>query len=98
MRVYENDSALIGRALDVGAKGVLVPHISTANAAEKLVEASRFHPEGRRGICRYVRAARFSSMDRNAYFKVANEETLTVAMIEGSEGVANLDLRCRELI
>ena len=91
VRVYENDSALIGRALDLGAKGVLVPHISTAEAAARLVEASRFHPEGSRGICRYVRAARFSSMDRNEYFTTANDETLTVAMIEGIEGVANLD-------
>lgn len=91
VRVYENDAALIGRALDLGAKGVLVPHISTADAAARLVEASRFHPEGSRGICRYVRAARFSSMDRQEYFKMANEETLTVAMIEGTEGVANLD-------
>ena len=91
VRVYENDSALIARALDLGAKGVLVPHISTADAAKRLVEASRFHPEGNRGICRYVRAAGFSSMNRHAYFKMANEQTLTVAMIEGAEGVANLD-------
>mgnify|MGYP000931457293 CR=1 FL=1 len=91
VRVYENNPALIARALDLGAKGVLVPHISTASDAERLVEASRFHPEGSRGICRYVRAAGFSSLDRHEYFKTANEETLSVAMIEGAEGVANLD-------
>jgi 4-hydroxy-2-oxoheptanedioate aldolase len=91
VRVYDNDSALIGRALDLGAQGVLVPHISTAEAAARLAEASRFYPEGSRGICRYVRAARFSSTDRGDFFKRANAETLTVAMIEGTEGVANLD-------
>jgi 4-hydroxy-2-oxoheptanedioate aldolase len=91
VRVYENDAALIARALDLGARGVLVPHISTADDAARLADASRFHPEGSRGICRYVRAAGFSSMDRNEYFKKANEETLTVAMIEGTEGVSNLD-------
>jgi 4-hydroxy-2-oxoheptanedioate aldolase len=90
VRVYENDSSLIARALDLGAKGVLVPHISTAGDAKQLVEASRFHPEGNRGICRYVRAAGFSSIERHEYFKMANEETLTAAIIEGVEGVTNL--------
>lgn len=91
VRVYENDPALISRALDLGAEGVLVPHMSTSDDAAQLVKASRFHPEGSRGICRYVRAARFSSMDRHEYFRKANQDTLVVAMIEGREGVANLD-------
>lgn len=91
VRVYENDSALISRALDVGAEGVLVPHMVTAANVESLVSAARYHPEGNRGICRYVRAAGFSSVDRHTYFKNANENTLTVAMIEGKEGIANLD-------
>lgn len=91
VRVYENNEALISRALDLGAEGVLVPHIATAQDVTELVQAARFHPAGNRGICRYVRAARFSSMDRHEYFKKANETTFTVAMIEGAEGVANLD-------
>lgn len=91
VRVYENDGALISRALDLGAEGVLVPHMATVEDASKLAAAARFHPQGVRGICRYVRAAGFSSVDRQEYFKIANENTLTVAMIEGTEGIANLD-------
>jgi 4-hydroxy-2-oxoheptanedioate aldolase len=38
-----------------------------------------------------VRAARYSSLSRNDYFRMANEETLTMAMIEGAVAVANLE-------
>lgn len=91
VRVYENSPALVVRALDVGAQGVLVPHISSREDAGLLAKAARFAPEGERGVCRYVRAARFSGKDRSRYFREANENTLVVAMIEGREGVASLD-------
>lgn len=91
VRVYENSAALVSRALDVGAQGILVPHISDAEAARLLAGAARFAPEGERGVCRYVRAARFTHVDRYRYFENANRDTLVVAMIEGKEGIKHLD-------
>lgn len=91
VRVYENIPALISRALDVGASGVLAPHIRSRADAERLAGAARFAPEGDRGVCCYVRAARFSHLDRYQYFASTNSEVLTVAMIEGMEGVRALD-------
>ncbi len=91
VRVYDNSPALIARALDVGAQGVLVPHVSSAREAQLLAKAARFAPEGERGVCRFVRAAEFSAKDRWTYFREANERTLVVAMIEGMEGIASLD-------
>lgn len=91
VRVYENKAALISRSLDVGAQGILAPHISSQEEATALAEAARFGPHGQRGVCCYVRAARFSNTDRFEYFKHANENTLVVAMIEGREGISNLD-------
>ena len=91
VRVYENNAALIGRSLDVGAQGILVPHISSQEEAAALAEAARFGPNGQRGVCCYVRAAGFSDTDRFEYFRNANENTLVVAMVEGKEGIANLD-------
>jgi len=91
VRVYENSPSLISRSLDVGAEGILVPHISSGEEARALSRAARFAPDGERGICRYVRAAGFSGMDRYAYFEEANRNTLVVAIVEGKEGIANLD-------
>lgn len=91
VRVYENRASLISRGLDLGAHGILAPHISSHEEATALAEAARFSPQGQRGVCCYVRAARFSSTDRFEYFRRANENTVVVAMIEGREGVQNLD-------
>jgi 4-hydroxy-2-oxoheptanedioate aldolase len=91
IRVNENDPAQILRCLDIGAEGVEVPQIGNAEDAKAMASASRFHPRGDRGVCRYVRAARYSSMDRHKYFQMANERTVTIAHLEGLEAVKNLD-------
>jgi 4-hydroxy-2-oxoheptanedioate aldolase len=84
------DSNAIGSALDAGAAGVQVPNINTADQAKSAVQAARFHPGGSRGVCRFVRAAKFGSMPRAEYFKEANRQLL-VLQVEGLEGVKNLD-------
>ena len=43
-----------------------------------------------RVICRYVRAANYSSMDKFKYFKSANEETMIIAHIEGVEDASHI--------
>ena len=88
--VRVGDRSAIGRALDQGALGVQVPHISSAAEAEATVRAARFAPEGTRGVCRYVRAAAYGQTDRFAYFKQANE-ALVILQIEGREGLDQLD-------
>ena len=80
----------IGQALDLGAGGVQVPHVAGAERARKVIEEARFAPLGRRGVCRYVRAADYSAKDRFAYFREANEAVI-VLQVEGTEGLANLD-------
>jgi len=91
IRVSENDPVSILRCLDIGAEGVEVPQIRNAKDAEITASSARFYPQGDRGVCRYVRAARYSSMDRKEYFKMANERTITIGHLEGVEAVKNLD-------
>lgn len=91
IRVSKNDPVHILRCLDIGAEGVEVPQIRNAEDAKTMVSASRFHPKGDRGVCRYVRAAGYSSIDRHEYFQMANERTVTIAHLEGVEAVENLD-------
>jgi len=80
----------IGRALDQGALGVQIPHISTADAAAEAIRHARFAPAGERGVCRYVRAARYGTQDRFDYFREANE-ALVILQVEGKQGLENLD-------
>lgn len=90
IRVTANDPGQIARALDIGAQGVQIPHISSRAEAERAVQAAKFAPQGERGVCRFVRAARYSASDRFTYFEKANQETLVIAMVEGLEGVHNI--------
>lgn len=80
----------IGKALDLGAAGIQVPQVNSAEAAERAVRYARFYPKGNRGVCRYVRAAGYSSADKFDYLKEANK-ALIVLQVEGQEGVSKLD-------
>lgn len=90
VRVRGVDSHAIGSALDSGADGVQVPNINTAEQARRAVDGARFHPAGRRGVCRFVRAANYGTAAKESYFSEANKKTL-VLQVEGTEGVRNLD-------
>jgi len=91
IRVANNDEALILRALDIGAQGIEIPQINNKLQAIKAVRSVKYAPQGERGVCKYVRAANYSSMDKFEYFKSANNETMIIAHIEGVEGINNLD-------
>ena len=91
IRVGNNDEVLILRALDIGAQGIEIPQVNSKSDAVRAVKSVKYSPQGERGVCRYVRAANYSSMDKFKYFKYANEETMIIAHIEGVEGINNLD-------
>jgi 4-hydroxy-2-oxoheptanedioate aldolase len=79
----------VGRALDLGATAVQMPHVSSADDARRLVHAARFAPDGQRGVCRYVRAAGYSAVNRQTYFTSANA-CIVIAQVEGTQGLRNL--------
>lgn len=90
VRVSGNGSNEIGRALDLGAAGVQVPNINTADQARAVISAGKYSPQGRRGVCRFVPAAAFGQSSSKDYFHDANS-TLVILQVEGVEGVHNLD-------
>ena len=91
IRVTENNPAMISRALDIGVDAVQVPQISTRKDAESVVMAAKFSPLGERGVCRYVRAAGYTSTNKGEYFDKANKDTMVIIHIEGKEGIDNMD-------
>lgn len=91
IRVSNNNETLILRALDIGARGIEIPQVNSKLDAVHAVKSVKYSPQGERGVCRYVRAANYSSMDKFKYFKYANEETMIIAHVEGVEGINNLD-------
>ncbi len=90
IRVPEDNDEMIGKSLDVGAYGVQVPQITDPDTVNRVIKTARFYPEGARGLCRYVRAGGYSSMDKNDYFREANK-SIIVIQLEGKAALDNLD-------
>lgn len=90
IRLPDCDENTIGKALDIGAYGIQVPQIKTAEEAEKVVKYSKFYPYGMRGVCRFVRAADYSNMDRYEYFE-STKDLLIILQLEGVQAIENLD-------
>jgi len=90
VRVSSITEEAIGKALDIGAAGVEIPQITCAKEAKEAVRLARFYPQGERGMCRFVRAARYSATPSEKYLKNANE-IIIIAQLEGTEAIKNLD-------
>lgn len=90
VRVPRGTDIFIDRALDVGAGAVLIPQIDNAEQARQAIAAAKFSPLGNRGVCRYVRAAKYGAMNTSEYFKEANE-TMVILQAEGKKAFDNLD-------
>ena len=90
VRVAWNDPATIMRALDLGAYGIIVPLVNTAEEAAQAVAACRYPPVGIRSAGP-VRAMHYGGAD---YLAEANDEIVVMAMVETKEGLANLDAIC----
>ncbi len=88
-RVRENDTLAIRQVLDLGAQGVIVPLVHTAEDAERAVHAAKYPPRGVRGFC-FSRMNNWGT-DFDAYAASANDEMAVVVMIESCEGVENID-------
>ena len=91
VRVNKLCPQAISQALDIGAIGIQVPQIQNAQEARKAVKFAKFHPMGERGICRFVRAAGYSSVSKTDYFKLSNDNSLVILQLEGVESINNLD-------
>ncbi len=89
VRVRERTRRSFPRCWTWGPAGIQVPNISGKGDAQGVVQASRFAPQGMRGVCRFVRAADYSSLDRYDYFARANT-TPIVLQLEGAEALRNL--------
>ena len=90
IRVKDSSESSVGKALDIGALGIQVPMVQNAAQALAIVRKARFGPQGERGMCRFVRAAKYSTLDRGDYFRQANE-VLIILQLEGIEVLDTID-------
>jgi 4-hydroxy-2-oxoheptanedioate aldolase len=91
VRTPYHDWPSVSRALDMGAEGVVAPLINTVADAKEFVSVAKFPPVGDRswGPSRAMMLGGFPDM--KSYLQSANDETVTIAMIETREALANVD-------
>jgi staphyloferrin B biosynthesis citrate synthase len=86
VRVPDDRPSGILAALDDGAAGVIVPHVSSAAHARRIVSAARYHG-GKRGFSNSARAGRYGALDMRDHIAVNDAATTVIAMIEDPEAV-----------
>src|SRR6516165_12173218 len=92
VRVPVGDYALVSRALDFGAEGIIAPMINTKADAQAFAGAAKFPPIGERswGPHRAMMLGRIAN--QSDYLAQANELTVTFAMIETRTALDNIEV------
>ncbi|MDR6819913.1 2-keto-3-deoxy-L-rhamnonate aldolase RhmA [Neorhizobium sp. 2083] len=86
VRVSNANSSDILTALDLGANGILVPHIRTAAEASTIVAACRCQG-GTRGFANTIRAGDYGLIGYKAHMTKRDDEVVSLAMIEDLEAI-----------
>jgi 4-hydroxy-2-oxoheptanedioate aldolase len=89
VRVETDTRIRMGRVLDNGAAGIMLPRMESAQQVSQALTHLRFPPRGDRGVATYNRACRFG-LDPGALGR-ADEEILVVVQIESGAAVAAAD-------
>lgn len=89
VRIPSSDKVFIQKALDIGAMGIVVPSVKSAEEARNIVSATRFPPLGTRSWGP-LRASKYT-FDNEDYFKNANDNILIVLIVETVDAVNNLE-------
>ncbi len=91
VRIASVASHDIGRVLDLGAQGIMVAHVNTAEEARAVAAACLFKPLGHRSASGPLVSMAYRPLPQAEVNAMANRETLVMAIIETEEGLANVD-------
>jgi len=91
IRIGSDDEQLILRALETGVQSVMIPHVTSASQAERIVKCCKYYPLGNRGLSPYTRIHNFTHKNLDKSLQNANEQTLVGILVEGKKGLANLE-------
>ncbi|MDR7031368.1 aldolase/citrate lyase family protein [Mesorhizobium sp. BE184] len=86
VRVPEFTDAHILSALDCGAMGIMVPHVTSVEKARAIVRASRY-AGGSRGFAGLTRASNWGSVSGTRHMALQDSQVAVIAMIEDQDAV-----------
>lgn len=92
VRPQWNDTVIIKRLLDAGFYNFLIPFVESADDAKRAVAATRYPPQGVRGVSVSHRSNRYGTVPE--YFEVINDNISVIVQIESRKAVAVIDEIC----
>ena len=92
VRPQWNDTVLIKRLLDAGFYNFLIPSVDSAEEARAAVAATRYPPQGVRGVSVSMRGNRFGTI--KDYQQTSNDNVAVCVQIESPQAVENIDAIC----
>ncbi len=92
VRPQWNDTVMIKRLLDAGFYNFLIPFIESADDAKRAVAATRYPPEGVRGVSVAQRSNRYGTV--KDYMKIINDNIAVMVQIESRAGIDAIDEIC----
>jgi 2-keto-3-deoxy-L-rhamnonate aldolase RhmA len=89
VRPASGERIRIGRALDLGAAGIMVPRLDTVDEVRQAVSYLRYPPDGVRGVALLTRGARFGSVPHSEV-RLINDEVVGIIQIESAAAVGSV--------
>jgi 2-dehydro-3-deoxyglucarate aldolase len=89
VRVPWNDAVLVKRVLDAGATTLMFPFVQSVEEARRAVAATRYPPQGVRGVARMTRATRFGTAHQ--YLRSAHQGIGVIVQIETPQAAEDVD-------
>lgn len=94
VRMPDASGALTQRVLDMGADGLLVPHVTSPAVARTIVSAAMFPPDGGRGLGTTSRAGMWGLNSTPTYVERSRTDVLRIPQIEDPEAVESAEEIC----
>jgi 2-keto-3-deoxy-L-rhamnonate aldolase RhmA len=91
VRVGDPSHSSIGRMLDLGATGVVIPHLADANAATSALHAAHYPPVGLRSACTTSRATSYGVRPFSDYVEQSRSDIWVIGQIEDTAAVEKID-------
>ena len=91
VRVVDFQYSLVARALDMGAQGIILPRVESAEVLEEAVSWAKFPPEGRRGFGLTPPQIGYSKASFDEITAHTNENTLVIFQIESQTALERAD-------
>jgi 2-keto-3-deoxy-L-rhamnonate aldolase RhmA len=90
-RVTQNQYPFIARILDMGAMGIMVPRVDTAEEARHVVRCAKYRPQGERGFGARGVITDYEAVSVREVVEWVNEHTLVIVQVESGQSVDNIE-------